>query len=454
MDQKKSLSFKEFLAVGSLLFGMLFGAGNLIFPPILGQNAGSAYVPAALGFLVTAVGLPVLATISFALSRKDTLRGYAERAGKGFGLAFSLLLLLSIGPFFAIPRNTTVAFTVGIAPLLSGDQGLPLLIYSSVFFLLTLFFALRPSKILDVVGKVMAPLFILLIASLILKNLFAPMGNPLDYPVQETYLAPFKQGVLDGYQTMDVLACLAFGITIVTNVHMLGIEEAKPTARETAKSSIFSLLVMSALYFGLSYLGATCQGSMAAQENGGQILVQASLHHFGTFGQVLLALTITVACLKTAIGLVVAISQTFVKYFPQGPSAKSWSYLIVLVSFIFANFGLNTIIQLSLPVLMFLYPLSITLIALWCLDAVLPLKDRAFSLTIVLAIIPALLDFLAACPPALSKATWAQSILALPKGVLPLYEVGLGWLLPVGLGLLISAICFRAPRAMAGAREG
>lgn len=447
MQEKKFLSFHELIAIGSLLFGMLFGAGNLIFPPILGQNAGASYVPAALGFLVTAVGLPVLAIISFALSRKTTLRGYAERAGKGFGLAFSLLLLLSIGPFFAIPRNTTVAFTIGIAPLIHGEQSLYLFFYSLAFFLFVLFFSLRPSKILDVVGKVMAPLFIFLIALLILKNLFMPMGNPAQFPVQEAYAIPFEKGVLDGYQTMDLLACLAFGITIISNIQLLGVKDSRRDATETAKSSVFTLIVMSLIYFGLSYLGASCQGSMEAQKNGGEILVRASLHHFGTFGQILLALTITIACLKTAIGLVVSLSQTFVNFFPNGPRDKTWSYLFVIISFIFANFGLNTIIQLSLPVLMFLYPLSMTLIALWLLDAILPLRDKAFVFTIILAIIPAIFDFLAACPSVISQNAGVKSLLSLPKGILPLYDLGLGWLLPVSLGLVISAVFLRAPKA-------
>ncbi len=448
MEQRKSLQTKQVIAVGSLLFGMLFGAGNVIFPPIMGQKAGESYVPSAVGFLVTAVGLPILAIISFALSKKLTLKDYADRVGKGFGMFFSLALLLTIGPLFAIPRTATVAFEVGIQPLLEGKSPFVyLLIYSVIFFVLCLFFSIKPSKILDIVGKAMAPAFIVLIAVLLLANIFNPMGNPSDYTAQGAYAKmSFSQGIIDGYQTMDILACLAFGITIITNIKMLGVQDEKFIAKETGKSSIFTLIVMSLIYFGLTYLGATSLGAMEVQPNGGLILAYASYFHFGGVGQFLLALTITIACLKTAIGLCVSLSQSFAKLFPNKLKEKTWTVIFVAASFTIANFGLNTIIQLSLPVLMFLYPISITLILLWLVDSVIPLRDIAFKVTIILAIIPALFDLLGATPDSISKAAWAQNVLDLPKGILPLYGYGLGWLVPVGIGLVISLLFFRAKR--------
>lgn len=440
----KKLTRKQSLTVGSLLFGMLFGSGNVIFPPMLGQNAGGSYLPAAIGFLIAAVGLPILAIISFSLSRKETLKDYAGQAGQGFGLFYTLLLLLTIGPLFAMPRNATVAFEVGIKPLLSGETTLPLLIYSLVFFSLALYFSLRPARILDVIGRLMAPLFIFLMGILLVMSFTNPMGNPASFEAQGAYAqASFPQGLIDGYQTMDVLACVAFGITIITTIRQLGIRDEADIARETGRSSLFTLVIMSILYLGLTYIGASSMGIMPGQENGGQILVLTAKHYLGNLGLFLLGLTITVACLKTVIGLAVSISQTFVRLFPQGPSDKAWTLTFIGVAFLLANFGLNTIIKLSVPALMFLYPLTITLILLWLLNAVTPLKKAAFTLTIILAAIPAFFDCLAATPEAIAKSAPISALLAFPENFLPLYKLGMGWLVPVAIALVLSLLFLR-----------
>lgn len=440
----KKLSRKQSLVVGSLLFGMLFGSGNVIFPPMMGQNAGSAYLPSAIGFLIAAVGLPILAIVSFSLSRKATLRDYAGHAGKGFGMFYTLLLLLTIGPLFAMPRNATVAFEVGIKPFLSQDMGLPLLLYSLVFFCLALYFSLRPTRILDVIGRFMAPLFIFLLGILLVMSFVSPMGNPASFEAQGAYAqASFPQGLIDGYQTMDVLACVAFGITIITTIRQLGIRDETDIARETGRSSLFTLVIMSLIYLGLTYIGASSLGIMPGQANGGEILVLTAKHYLGSTGLFLLALTITVACLKTVIGLAVSISQTFVRLFPKGPSDRFWTMAFIGVAFALANFGLNTIIQLSIPVLMFLYPLTITLILLWLLNAIAPLKKTAFTLTIILAAIPAFFDCLAATPEAIAKSAPITALLAFPENFLPLYKLGMGWLAPVAIALVISLLFLR-----------
>lgn len=442
----KKLRFSESLAIGLLLFGMLFGAGNIIFPVMLGQNAGGNYLLASLGFLITGVGLPILAIASFALSKKTTLKDYASPVGGFFSYFFTVTLLMTIGPLFATPRTATVAFEVGFQPYLAGTghENLALLIYSTIFFALVLYFSFRPNQILDIIGKFLSPLFVILISFLIGASLLFPMAQAEEFEALGTYEAfPFIQGILDGYNTMDILACLAFAFLIIENIRAFGIKKAEHVARETRRSSKYTLILMAFLYMGLTYLGASSRGIMDLQANGGLVLAKVAHHYFGHLGQILLAAIVTVACLKTAIGLSVSISRTFHQLFPKLLSEKSWTVIFALVSFTIANFGLNTIIRLSVPVLMFLYPLAITLILLWLINFLIPLKELAFKVTLSLALIPAFFDFLKAAPAPLSTTPMAQSLLQLPDKYLPFFDLGMAWLLPVALGLAISLVFFR-----------
>ena len=221
---KRKLTPKETLAVASLLFGLFFGAGNLIFPVHMGQAAGRNYVVASMGFIVTGVGLPLLGVAAMGLSRSESLAQLAGQVGKGYGRFFTVLLYLTIGPCFAIPRCATTSFTVGVEPLLTGNDRLWLLGFSLVFFLLVLFFSLRPSGILTWVGRVINPVFLILLSLLVIASFANPMASvPQVAPEGDYVTQPFLTGFLEGYNTMDTLAALAFGITIVQVLRQLGL---------------------------------------------------------------------------------------------------------------------------------------------------------------------------------------------------------------------------------------
>ena len=224
---KQKLTPRETLAVASLLFGLFFGAGNLIFPVHMGQAAGTHTVAATLGFVITGVGLPLLGVAAMGLSRSESLAGLAGQVGKGYGLFFTVLLYLTIGPCFAIPRCATTSFTVGVVPLLSGgSEKMWLLGFSLVFFLLVLCFSLRPSGILTWVGRIINPVFLIFLFSLIIASALHPMASISQVSPEGSYaVQPFLQGFLEGYNTMDTLAALAFGITIVQVIRQLGVEQ-------------------------------------------------------------------------------------------------------------------------------------------------------------------------------------------------------------------------------------
>ena len=440
----KKLNRSQSISVGLLLFGMLFGAGNIIFPVMMGQLSGKNFLLSGVGFLITGVGLPILAVASFALSKKTSLRTYTLPVGEKFSYFFAIVLLLTIGPLFATPRTATVAFEVGIQPFVDGGSNIPLLIYSTIFFALVLFYSFRPSKILDIIGNFLAPLFLVLISILIVASVFKPMGNPADFqPLKNYESKALFQGILDGYNTMDILACIAFASTVLGAIDRLGVTGSSDKAREVMISSIVTVIAMSIIYLGLTYLGASSNGAMEVQANGGGILSKASEKLLGKWGQILLAATATVACLKTAIGLSVSISATFDDMFPNKLKRRTWTFLFVGISFLFANFGLNTIIGLSVPFLMFLYPIAITMIILWLTNYVLPLEDMAFRLTVYLSMIPAVFDFIKSTPEFISKSGFAIKMVDFAKAYIPFFTLGLGWVVPVALGLAISFVMFR-----------
>lgn len=452
---EKKLNFKKNILIGSLLFGLFFGAGNLIFPVHMGQLAGTNTLPATIGFLITAVGLPVVGVVASALSRSESLYDMAQPAGKLYALLFTCALYLTIGPLFAIPRTATVAFEVGFTDFIAPEHlQVALLLFSLSFFAITLYFSLRPGRILDWVGKYLTPIFLGLLSILIIAAIVSPMGQIDAFQAQGNYIdQPFFTGILEGYNTMDALASLAFAIIIITSIEDLGISDPKRKAIETLKSSIVCLIGMGVIYASLAYIGATSLGSVARAENGGIILSLVGAHYFGLVGQILLAAIVFFACLKTAIGLITACSQMFHKMFPNSLSYNNYAIAFTLVSFGVANFGLNTIIQLSLPVLMFLYPLAIMLIVLSLLAPIIHKQKDVYQWTIGFTIIAAFFDFLNALPDAVKLNTIISEMIEFATHYLPGFNYGFGWIIPSLTGFIIGLIIWQVRTRKLNARS-
>lgn len=437
MEEK--LTFKKNLLIGSLLFGLFFGAGNLIFPVQMGQESGSNTLASTIGFLITGVGLPILGIVASVLSKSESLIDMANPVGKNYSKIFTCLLYLTIGPLFAIPRTATVAFEIGIHPFISNNYlKIGLFIFSLIFFIFTIYFSLKPGRILDWIGKYLTPIFLVLLSILLIVTFIKPMGQVSQYAARGQYATqPFFTGVLDGYNTMDALASLAFAIIIISNIRKLGIKNSKSIALETCKSSLVSVIAMTFIYASLAYMGATSLGSISRADNGGSILSMVSSHYFGVTGQILLAAIVTVACVKTAIGLITSCAQMFKEMFKETISYKKYAVLFTICSFILANFGLNTIIKLSLPILMFLYPLAITLILLSILTPVIHRQSTIYKWTTVLTVIAAFFDLCKALPDPLSKNAVILDLINFAHLYLPGFDYGFGWILPAFFGLLI-----------------
>lgn len=439
MQQK--LTWKKYIVLASTLFGMFFGAGNLIFPVFMGQQAGAALWPAVVGFCLTGVGIPLLGIAAMGISRSEGLFDMCKRVGKPYGYFFTCLLYLTIGPLFAIPRTATVSFSVGIQPLLHTDHvAAALCIFTAVFFAIVLFFSLRPSGIMTWIGKILNPLFLVFLAILAVAALAHPMGSiSAGEPTGNYIEMSFVQGCLDGYNTLDALAGLAFGIVLINSIRALGVQEPKAISGSALKSGVLSTALMAAIYCLLAVLGAQSHSVLGISADGGAALFQIGSHYFGTFGGVLLGLIVTVACLKTAIGLITSCATAFVELFPNFLSYKVYAVVFCLFSFGIANFGLSRLLELSTPLLMFLYPLTITLILLCLFGHLFDYDRRVFISVTVCTLLPAVLDFMNALPAAV-KALPAVSAVLSAGQILPLFSLGMGWVLPALVGLVIGMI--------------
>lgn len=440
---KQKLSFKEYIYVASMLFGMFFGAGNLIFPVYMGQVAGRNMWAAVLGFLITGVGLPLLGVAALGISRSNGLFDLSHKVSRPYAFFFTCALYLTIGPFFAIPRCATTSFTVGLEQILPHDDKswLYLLLFSLLFFAVTLVLSLRPGKILTYVGKVLTPCFLVFLAIMVFVTILHPTTSIGAVEPQGAYAAqPFFTGFLEGYNTMDALASLAFGIVVVQVIQGLGVEKAESVAMTTVRSGILSCLLMGVIYLLVTLMGVWSRGALEAAPNGGTALAQIAQHYLGKAGLLVLAATVTLACLKTAVGLITSCAETFTGLFPKGPTYRVWAVIFSLVSLLFANFGLSSIIGYSVPVLMFLYPLAITLIALSLFGKFFAYDRAVFVWTTALTLVGALYDFAAALPAPLLAACRLDGVLAMLRETLPLAKLGLFWVLPALLGLVIGLI--------------
>ena len=436
---KRSLNRKETVFVASMLFGMFFGAGNLIFPVSMGQLSGSNMWQAAAGFLITGVGLPLLGVAALGISREDGLMGLSSRVGRRYGKFFTCILYLTIGPFFAIPRCATVAYTVGVERIIPDSmQTAVLAVFSLLFFAAVLFFSLRPGEILTWIGKVLNPLFLLFLGLLVIRALLSPMGSISGAAPEGAYAAgAFYQGFLEGYNTMDALAGLAFGIIVVNVIRDLGVENPGDAAKNTVRSGILSSVLMAVIYVLVTVVGAQSRGVFPPSSNGGEALALIAGHYFGPAGAVILAAAVTLACLKTAVGLITSCGETFQKIFPKGPSYRKWAVLFSTLSFLLANLGLDAIVSWSKPVLLFLYPLAITLILLTLFGRLFGNDGRVYRWVTGFTAAAAAVDFINALPGQVLSALRLEKTAEAVRDFLPFAENGFGWICPALLGLVI-----------------
>lgn len=428
---KQKLTFMEILPIGLMLFASFFGAGNLIFPPALGQSAGVNFLPAAAGFCTTGVGIPLLGIIAIGLLRASNPESLALPVHPKFAKALIVVTVLTIGPFFAIPRTGAVSFDVGILPFISAENyDLGLALYSLFFFVVTYFLSVNPSKIVDWVGKILTPLLLISIAILVVQVFMHPMGEPQQAGGYYASM-PYLKGFQEGYYTMDLLATMLFGTVVIDSIKVRGISEGSVLTRTCIMAGIIAAVLLAAIYFSLTYTGATSVAVFGVSDNGAIALSSIANYYMGTAGNVVLCLMIFFACLTTSIGLTVSAGSYLEQVLKYKMQYQRIAAIICIFSFAVSNVGLTKIISLSVPVLCLLYPIVIVLVMM----AFMPVKRACvYRSTLAFTIVFAIIDGLNAAGVPMKTAE------ALFKDVIPFYSAGFGWFVPSIVGLVLGIL--------------
>lgn len=424
----KNLSKKDLLFIGLMLFCLFFGAGNLIFPPFMGQLAGDKIWIVMIGFFITAVGFPVLGVI--AVSKSGGLTNLAKRLNPVFATIFTVLIYLSIGPGLGIPRAGSLPFEMAVAPYLPEGMSikLSLLLYTLIFFTIAYWLSLSPTKLVDRMGKVLTPTLLLLILVMVVGSFIKPLGG-YGAASSSYEISPFFKGFLDGYLTMDTIAALNFGIVIALAIKSKGIKDEKVIVSSSIKAGLIAGGLLTVIYVLLAHLGAASGGKYGLTENGAQTLTNVTTYIFGKPGAILLALIFTLACLTTCVGLITSCSQYF-STLTNKISYKNWVRVLTLFSMLLANMGLTKILSISVPVLNAIYPIAIMLIVLSMLDFIFKGDSLTYSLTILFTGVVSIID-------ALGQVGVKIGFITKSITFLPLYNEGLAWITPAITGIIL-----------------
>lgn len=444
MDAK--LSVKQNIIIASTLFGMLFGAGNLIFPVHLGQMAGAEFIPASLGFVIAGVGIPILGIIAIGASKSDGLFVLTNNISRGFAYFLTTVLYLAIGPCFVMPRSASISFNSGLGSIIgdSFNHQIAFLIFSVVFFAIVTFFSLRPSGITTWIGKIINPIFLVFLGVLLIIALINPLADIFSIePTPDYVQSPFFNGFQQGYATMDALAGLAFGIILINIVKDMGVKSASGITKSIVIPSLITGGLMVLIYTSTIIMGAQSRGVFDLSSNGSIALNQISNYYFGIYGDAVLFIIVTLASIKTSIGLTTSCSETFLEMYPNRFSYKKWASIFIAISFSISNIGLDNIIEISTPVLSFLYPIAIVLIILAFSGKHFEQSSIVYKWTVGLTCIPAFFGFLAGLPLPAIDFLQIHGIVEIVGNVFPFSDIGFGWVIPSILGFVIGLTVYK-----------
>ncbi|SQI38645.1 LIV-II [Leminorella richardii] len=443
MNQR--LSRADTIGLGLMTFAFFLGAGNIIFPPLEGQMAGTNVLSAMSGFLITAVGLPLISIIAVARVGGG-LPSMTTDLPKGTGTFAAVLLFIIIGPAFATPRTGLVAYEMAIKPLtgvLEGDNQLELFgditldktqaLVTTLFFAVTLVFSWSRGKLIDSIGKILTPALFLLLICLAIGVIVAPQGT-LSSPAESYQEMAFTKGFIGGYNTMDTFAALMFGMLLVDILRSKGVTDPKATYKYLVIAGLIAAAGLAFVYISLFWLGATSATVAPGADNGGVVLAAYVQALFGQPGQWILSGVVLLACLTTAVGLVSTCADYFSTLTPL--RYRQWVIVLSIICALVANVGLSQLIALSIPVLMALYPLAIALVALTFVRPWLPNPRTSFRTVMGVALIFSLLDGVRSIS-ALQKVDGIKWLLDKQTEYMPLSGQGMAWVLPTAIMLVL-----------------
>lgn len=415
-------SMVEVVTTGFALFAMLFGAGNLIFPPMLGYTLGSNWQLAAFGFILTGVGLPLLAIIASG-NAGGKIEDFTDKVSPLFSKIYGISVILAIGPLLAIPRTGAASYELTFFHLGEGSDTIKY-IYLSVYFLLAFMFSIKESKVIDRIGKILTPILLVVLSIILVKG---TLFNDFSV-VERTFDLPFKKGFTEGYQTLDAMAGVVFASVILRSIR-----QGKKLTKEQEnkfflKASLIAIIGLGIVYVGLTYIGATFgNAELVAGAQKTDLLVKISTTLLGKVGNLILAVCVAGACLSTAIGLIVTVGEYF-----SNLLKISYEKVVVVttaVSFLFSIFGVNQIVRISVPILILMYPVTIVLIFLNFFK----IKNHfVYKGTAVVALVIGFYECLGVM--GVKAPVFMQKVYT----VLPLGNLGLAWLVPT---LVVGLVC-------------
>lgn len=425
----EKLDRKNRLLMGITLFSMFFGAGNLIFPPFVGAMAGQSSLIASIGFALSAIGLPILGVA--AVTKSGGLETLASRVHKKFAFVYILILYLSIGPCLAIPRTASTSFSMAVVPFVKEVKEGHQLIYSILFFVVAMLIALKPEKLTEYLGKKLTPCLLVLIVIIFVGSFLHPAGK-LALPTGGYQELPMIKGFLDGYQTMDTLAALNFGMIIAMNIREKGIQKEQSIMRETIFAGWIAGIILCIVYGMLLYAGAISSETFKGAKDGTEILTALTQFLFGRVGVIILALVFLIACLNTCIGLLSCCGKYFHSIVPK-ISYRNWVFLFAFVSMIISNIGLTKILELSVPVLNAIYPVAIVLIILAYMEPFIGRYRAIYPFVVTLCVVSSVIKVLE------KKNIVIYGITTLIKQM-PFYNAGFGWVIPSIIGVILAIL--------------
>lgn len=419
---------KDSVLVGMALFAMFFGAGNIIFPPMIGVSAGDQWPVGLFCYYMADVGLGLVALLAMLRGHNiDQPEGIMFRLGKIPGRLMMGAAILCIGPLLAIPRTCAAAFEMGIAPLI-GNEWLGL--FSIVYFFVVLAFAIRETAVVDLVGRYLTPILVLGLLAMIVTGIFYPIG-PIATTPQIDNVVWFS--ITSGYQTLDVLATLVFGLIIANALKAKGYADEKSKFLSVSIAGLVAGLLLLLVYGGLCYLGATASTIFSKDTNLAQLIIGITRLLFGSVGVFVLGITVTMACITTGVALVGATGIFFMSI-SGGKLHYKWVAIVVCIcSSVLANFGLSAIIAFAVPILMIIYPAALVVVVLSLFNNEIK-NDNVFRFATVGALLASTAHVL-----------YEHKIMPEAVRQLPFFDYGFGWVLPALLcGLL--GMCFKAGR--------
>lgn len=421
------IRMKDLFVIGFALFAMFFGAGNLIFPPYLGLISGPHWWVGFLGFTITDAGLGLLAII--ALSKYDgNLNVLASRVNKVFAIIISTAIILCIGPFLATPRTAATTYEIGILPIFG--ESVNRYLFSIIFFIIAFLLSVRPSKVVDIVGKFLTPSLLVCMTVLIIKGIVSPIGEISNTAMIDNVL---EKGITDGYQTMDAIAGCMFALVVLNAVKTRNYSSQALEIKATIYSGIIAAVCLAFIYGGLLYLGAQTSslGLYDINTDNTQLLVDITNKVLGGTGVYILAIITALACLTTAIGLISAAGNFFNELSKGKISYELVVVLCSIVSCAISMLGVSQIIKISAPILQILYPCAMTIVLIGLFNEKIK-DDIVFKIPAIVSLVFGFLYVL--------QGNEAHSGLSVFLYGMPLAKFGLGWVVPMLIGLVIAIV--------------